>query len=148
MATIPNRGGVPNEVGSLAALDTMGTPLLVQVGSFDPTAASAAISRTDGQTLTLPQGARVVAVMGDGGATGGTNPTVDIGTSGDGDAFVNEMDADGATITIGGASSGAAMSADTEVYGGVGASAATGGTVVVAILYTFDTYDAPDLRGT
>ena len=71
--------------------------------------------------------------------TGGTNPTVDIGSSADDDGFFNEVDcdtkgslkgADGALVVAGG------ISAATTVTGKVGASAATGGTVTGVFTYT------------
>lgn len=97
--------------------------------SFDPTQASASLG------ITLPKGAIVFPIQGLGGATGGTNPTVDIGTSGDGDAFAAEQDAD-ATFSNGvGASTGVELTEDTEVFGGVGASAATGGTFTGLLQY-------------
>ena len=104
--------------------------LLAVKFSFDPTQASATVSKT------LPAGAIPLFVQNvNGGATGGTNPTVDVGTSGDPDGFANELDADGATgFTNTGALMGVELTADTEVYAGVGASAATGGSVT-AILY-------------
>lgn len=98
---------------------------------FDPTAASAPTGKL------LPAGARVVQIQPLGGATGGTNPTVDIGISGSGAAFHNELDADtpGAPILPGGASANTVLAADTEVWAGVGASAATGGTCRVLLTY-------------
>lgn len=101
--------------------------------SFDPTAASASTG------VTLPKGARVIGVQSLGGATGGTNPTVDVGTAGDADGFANELDADDVTIAPGvGALTGTVLSADTLVYAGVGASAATGGTTVAYLTYVMD----------
>ena len=47
-----------------------------------------------GETLVLPAGAIPISIMTIGGATGGTNPTVDIGTSADDDGLFNEVDAD------------------------------------------------------
>jgi hypothetical protein len=98
--------------------------------SFDPTQATATVSKT------LPSGAIPLFVQNmDGGATGGTSPTLDVGTSGDSDGFANELVADSATgLTNTGALLGVELTAETEVYAGVGASAATGGTVN-AILY-------------
>lgn len=104
--------------------------------SFDATQASAALTDGDGGSLTLPSGFVPMWVMHDGGATGGTNPTIDIGTATDDDAFIAEGDGDaGAPTLVGaggvtaGASLGTKLTADTVVYGGKGASAATGGTV-------------------
>lgn len=101
--------------------------------SFDPTAASAATK------YVLPAGSVVVDVVSMGGATGGTNPTVDIGFSGTTAGFANELDADGVSSaavagTIG-TSARTVLAADTTIWVGVGASAATGGTAIVLILY-------------
>lgn len=102
--------------------------------SFDPTSASQV------ELGELPAGATPIDVVGLGGATGGTNPTVDIGTSGDADGFANELDCDAAisyasVATTLGALIGTQLTSKTTVYGNVGASAATGGTVKVLILY-------------
>ena len=53
--------------------------------AFDPTAASADSGKT------LPKGAIPLGVHSLGGATGGTNPTVDVGTSGDADAPIEHF---------------------------------------------------------
>ena len=45
-------------------------------------------SAGSGQTLVLPAGAIPISIVTIGGATGGTNPTVDIGTSADDDGSV------------------------------------------------------------
>ena len=112
-------GGAPDVSGVLA----------VALGSFDPTSASQVA------LFTLPAGATPIMVASYGGATGGTNPTVDVGTTGDDDGIANELDADGAAIANGGALLNAQLTADTVIYGKVGASAATGGTTAVAVLY-------------
>lgn len=104
--------------------------------SFDPTSSSQIA------LATLPPNARVIDVVGYGGATGGTNPTVDIGTAGDDDGIANELDCDAAsTRASSAAAKGALMNtvlsttARTIIYGKVGASAATGGTFAGAIEY-------------
>ena len=111
--------------------------------SFDPTETSATnvrigTSATSGETLVLPAGAIPISIMTIGGATGGTNPTVDIGTSADDDGLFNEVDADtkgtvkgadGALAVAGG------LAADATVTGKVGASAATGGTYTGILTY-------------
>ena len=98
--------------------------------AFDPTQAAAASGAT------LPKGAIPIGVQSFGGATGGTNPTVDVGTSGDTDGFANELDADGVTaITATGALLGIELTADTAIHVGVGASAATGGTTTILVFY-------------
>ena len=103
--------------------------------SFDPTSASQVLLGY------LPSGAIVVDVLGKGGATGGTDPTVDIGTAADDDGFANELDCDAGTssaLVAGttGALHGTAVSGVTAVYAKVGASAATGGTHTGFIVYT------------
>jgi|TARA_R100000353_G_scaffold133068_1_gene94331 hypothetical protein len=111
--------------------------------SFDPTETSATnvrigTSSSSGETLVLPAGAIPISIMTIGGATGGTNPTVDIGTSADDDGLFNEVDADG-TGTIKGADGALAvaggLAADATVTGKVGSSAATGGTFTGILTY-------------
>lgn len=102
--------------------------------SFDPTSA------TQISLGVLPAGAVPINVLGYGGATGGTNPTVDIGTSGDPDGIANELDCDATgTMAVSAATNGVLLntqfSAETEVFGKVGASAATGGTFSGILLY-------------
>ncbi len=109
---------------------TTSNVVLSFISSFDPT--------STGQISlgTLPKGGRPIGVICLGGATGGTNPTVDIGSSGDDDGFANELDADAAYTEGGnGALTGVVLTTDTEVFGKVGASAATGGTTTVIIQY-------------
>lgn len=105
--------------------------------SFDPTSATQVLLGY------LPIGAVPVDVLGYGGSTGGTNPTVDIGTAGDDDGLANELDADAAgTSATAGAKVGVLLntrfSSLTPVYGKVGSSAATGGTFSGAILYVVE----------
>jgi hypothetical protein len=111
--------------------------------SFDPTATGATnvrigTSSSSGETLVLPAGAIPISIMSIGGATGGTNPTVDIGTSADDDGLFNEVDAD-TKGTVKGADGALAiaggLAADATVTGKVGASAATGGTYTGIITY-------------
>jgi hypothetical protein len=115
---------------------TLSSGEYVLVGSFDPTSSSQILIGT------LPANARVIDVVSLGGATGGTNPTVDIGTSDD-DGLANELDADGVSSALAAGTTGAqfgtviSATSTTAVYGKVGASAATGGTVTVAIRYVF-----------
>lgn len=119
--------GYWRQKGTKGATPAVG--LLALTFSFDPTQSSAGVGKV------LPKGAIPLSVANlNGGATGGTNPTVDIGTSGDSDGFSNELDADGATApVITGALLGAELTEDTEIYAGVGASAATGGSVTAMI---------------
>ena len=108
-----------------------GVAKLVGEISFDPTQTSAASG------YILPKGAVITGITSLGGATGGTNPTVDIGISGGSAVIANEVDADtaGTAGTVEAAYLYVPLTADTEVYVGVGASAATGGTTTVAIEY-------------
>ena len=112
--------------------------------SFDPTATSATnvrigTSATSGETLTLPAGAIPLSLVILGGATGGTNPTVDIGTSADPDGLFNEVDADATGNDIvaanGALSVAGGLAADATVPGMKGSSAATGGTFTGVLTY-------------
>lgn len=104
--------------------------------SFNPTASSATAVRigtsaTSGNVFVLPAGAVPVSLVSLGGATGGTNPTVDIGTAADDDGFFNEVDADtkgSVTGANGALVTGTGVAAAVTVTGKVGASAASGGT--------------------
>ena len=73
--------------------------ILSAIVSFNPVGASAVAVRvgtsaTSGEIFKLPKGAIPTQFISLGGATGGTNPTVDIGTAADPDGFFNELDAD------------------------------------------------------
>ncbi|MBA4754560.1 MAG: hypothetical protein H2050_07000 [Sphingobium sp.] len=110
-----------------------GVPVLVMKASFDPTSATQILLGT------LPAGSIPLGVQSLGGATGGTNPTVDIGTVASNAGIANEADADTLTLTYAtGALTGVALTVDTPIYGKVGASAATGGTTTVLISYIFN----------
>lgn len=102
--------------------------------TFDPTQAN-----TTGTGVFLPAGAApTFAKVTNAGATGGTNPTVDVGLSGgNADALLAEADADtaNAAILTTGTALDAALAANTEITAGVGASAATGGTVTARVFY-------------
>lgn len=104
--------------------------------SFNPTSATQILLGT------LPAGSRVVDVQSFGGATGGTNPTVDVGTSGTTDGFANELLAasvrSAVASTTTGSLIGTLLSTPTPVYGKVGASAATGGATVVMVQFTVE----------
>ena len=111
--------------------------------SFDPTATGATAvkigtSSSTGQDFVLPAGAVPISLLSLGGTTGGTNPTVDIGSSADPDGFFNEVDAD-TKGTLKGADGalvdGDGIAADTTVTGNVGASAGTGGTFTGIFTY-------------
>ena len=104
--------------------------------SFDPT------SSTQVLLGTLPPNSRVFDVVGFGGTTGGTNPTVDIGTLADDDGYVNELQGDSVKSAVAAGKTGALLntlqSAATAVYGKVGASAGTGGTFTGKVLFTLE----------
>jgi hypothetical protein len=70
-----------------------GVPVLVMKASFDPTSATQILLGT------LPAGSIPLGVQSLGGATGGTNPTVDIGTVASNAGIANEVDADTLTLT-------------------------------------------------
>lgn len=103
--------------------------------SFDPT------SSTQILLGYVPNNARVVDIVSEGGGTGGTNPTVDIGTAGDDDGFANELKADGVSSAVAAGKTGALWGTlltggPTAIYGKVGASAAGGGTTTVQVVWT------------
>lgn len=118
--------------------------------SFNPTLASATpvrigTSATAGNTLTLPAGTVPISILSIGGATGGTNPTVDIGTAASPDGFFNEVDADTKGVLQGNNGTiavGTGIAAPVVVTGRVGASAATGGTFTGILTYVV--YDNGD----
>lgn len=116
-------------VGPKAANVYHGSVVLAAYGTFDPT------STAQVSLFTLPAGAIPLGVAGDGGATGGTNPTVVVGTGADDDGFAAAMDADAPSVGNSGALTGTEITVNTEVFGKVGASAATGGTVGVTMTY-------------
>ena len=144
MATTTFQGIVRSNGGAGKGNSTPSVVTLSEVIAFDPTAVSATAvkvgtSSSTGNDFVLPAGAVPISFMTIGGATGGTNPTVDIGTSADPDGFFNEADADtkgslkgadGALVVGGG------IAADVTVTGMKGVSAATGGTIVGVFTYT------------
>ena len=119
-------------VSEVIAFDPTNTTVTVAVKVGTSTASTA-------KDFVLPAGAVPISFTSLGGATGGTSPTGDIGTAADPDGFFNEVDcdtqgtlkgADGALVVGGG------IAADVTVTGNVGASAATGGTIVGVFTYT------------
>ena len=123
---------------------------------FVPTAAQGTdvqVSATDTRKVVLPKNAIITGIQYNPDATGGTNPTIDMGfTDFDGgtdfvdvDGLLNEADADaGGVVTIWGGDTyaGAALgdigNPSTElikIVGGQGSSAATGGTITGIIQY-------------
>jgi len=118
--------------------------ILSAIVSFNPVGASAVAVRvgtsaTSGEIFKLPKGAVPTQFISLGGATCGTNPTVDIGTAADPDGFFNELDADlkGAVKGADGALAiGTGVPANVQVTANQGSSAATGGTVTGTFHYT------------
>ena len=122
---------------------------------FDPTATAGTdvqVSSTDTSKVILPKNTVVTGITFNGAATGGTNPTIDMGyTDYDGgtdfvdiDGLLNEADADGGIATVwgGDATSGASLgnialpaTEIIKIVGGKGTSAATGGNVTGIIYY-------------
>lgn len=145
MARTTFQGPIRSYGGANKGTGVAPTPVTQSVViSFDPTAANATAVRigtsaTTGQTLTLPRGAVVMTFLSLGGATGGSSPTVDIGSAAAPDGFFNEVDADTKGTLVGGSGSlvlAGGLTADTQVTGRVGASAATGGTFSGVLTYT------------
>jgi len=109
-----------------------GSVVLALPISFDPAAAAADTG------INLPASCIVVGFAHDGGGTGGTNPTLIVGTSADTNGYITAAAADAAGLAgIDGALANTATTAATAIYAGVGTSAATGGTVTGNILYKF-----------
>jgi hypothetical protein len=144
--------GLVRSLGGAAREDGV-TPVPVMqsvVISCNPTAASATpvrigTSATAGNTLTLPAGAVPISVLSLGGATGGTNPTVDIGTAAAPEGFFSEVDADTKGAVTGANGTlvvGTGITAPVVVTGRVGAAAATGGTFTGVL--NFVVYDNGD----
>ena len=119
--------------------------VMVQSVQFacDPTAVSATdvrigTSATAGETFTLPAGAIVMSVQCVEAGTGGTNPTIDIGTSADTNGIFDELPVDFAgeiTVANGALCVAGGLAANATVQAIVGASAATGGTFVGIMTY-------------
>lgn len=114
-------------------------------------------SSTDTGAVILPAGAVITEIQVNAAGTGGSSPTFDLGytlyTAGTSTpaGLLNEADADvgkqvitWATATVPGAGLGAVMSATDFVYitGGVGASAATGGSISGRLTYYVPTNGA------
>ena len=116
---------------------------------FSATQASGnVLNQSGGQAVILPAGAVIVEVQANGAATGGTDPTFDMGYTlyGTGTAtpagLINEGDANAGKQIFDWSSAtsvglGVAMSTTEMVYitGRAGASAPTGGSVSGTILY-------------
>lgn len=128
---------------------TYGTGLTAYYFTFDATQVRGALPDGFGGYLTLPKGFVPLMVVYNGAATGGTDPTFDLGTDGNLDLFMAEGDADVGIATVlaggltGGAGLGVALAADTVVHGGKGASVPTGGTVTGHIVGVMNDTGAP-----
>lgn len=123
---------------------------------FDPTAAAGTdvqVSATDTRAVVLPQNAVVTGISFNGDATGGADPTIDMGyTDYDGgtnfvdtNGLLDGADADaGAVVTVWGGDStagvalgdiGTPMDERVKIVGGTGGSDAGGGTITGIIYY-------------
>ena len=96
MANTTFQGVVRSYGGGGKGVVTPGVMTQTVQFACDPTAASATNVRigTDssaGQTLTLPAGAIILSVQTVQAATGGTNPTIDLGTSADDNGIADEL---------------------------------------------------------
>lgn len=143
MANTTFQGVVRSYGGGVKGTVTPGVMTQTVQFACDPTAASATnvrigTSSSAGQTLTLPAGAIILSVQTIQAAAGGTNPTIDLGTSADPDGIANELPVDvkgeitgaaGALVVAGG------LAANATITANVGASAATSGTFVGALTY-------------
>ena len=144
MARSTFQGIVRTNGGAGKGNSTPGVVSISVVVAFNPVGAGAAnvkvgTSHTTGENFILPDNAVPISFLSLGGATGGTNPTVDIGTSADPDGFFNEVDADtkGSLANAAGALVvGAGIDGPVQVTANQGSSAATGGTTVGVFTYT------------
>ena len=143
MARSTFQGIVRTNGGAGKGNSTPGVVSISAVVAFNPVGAAANVkvgtSHTTGENFILPDNAVPVSFMTIGGATGGTNPTVDIGTAADPDGFFNEADADtkGSIKGADGALvAGAGISGPVQVTANQSSSAATGGTCVGVFTYT------------
>ena len=145
MARSTFQGIVRTNGGARKGESTPGVVAISEVVAFNPVGAGAAnvkvgTSHTTGENFILPDKAVPISFLSLGGATGGTNPTVDIGTAVDPDGFFNEVDAD-TKGTLVGASGALVTSAGTSggpvtVTANQGSSAATGGTTTGVFTYS------------
>lgn len=143
MANTTFQGVVRSYGGGVKGTVTPGVMTQTVQFACDPTATGATnvrigTSSSAGQTLTLPAGAIILSVQTVQAAAGGTNPTIDLGTSADSDGIANELPVDvkgeitgaaGALVVAGG------LAANATVTANVGASAATSGTFVGSLTY-------------
>ena len=143
MARSTFQGIVRTNGGARKGESTPGVVAISEVVAFNPVGGPANVkvgtSHTTGENFILPDNAVPISFLTIGGATGGTNPTVDIGTAADPDGFFNEADADTKGSLVGAAGAlvvGAGISGPVQVVAGEGSSAATGGTTVGVFTYT------------
>ena len=143
MANTTFQGVVRSYGGGGKGIVTPGVMTQTVQFACDPTATGATNVRigpdsSAGQTLTLPAGAIILSVQTVQAAAGGTNPTIDLGTSADDNGIADELPVDtkgeitgaaGALIVAGG------LAANATVTANVGASAGTSGPFVGALTY-------------
>ena len=143
MATTTFQGIVRSYGGGGKGTVTPGVMVESVQFACDPTATGATnvrigTSSSTGNTLTIPAGAIIMSDQTIQAGTGGTSPTIDVGTSADNDGIFNELPVDvageitganGALCVAGG------LAANATVQAKVGASAATGGTYVGLMTY-------------
>ena len=152
------QGKVRSSGGSAKGKATAGVTVLSVMFSFNPvtlantngtTNVKIGSSATSGEDLVLPKGAVPISITTKAVATGGTNPTVDIGclahsdgasgtTAADPDGLFNELDADAnntTTVASGALVTTAGLTDNATVTGNVGGSAATGGTYTGILTY-------------
>ena len=143
MARSTFQGIVRTNGGARKGESTPGVVAISEVVAFNPVGAAANVkvgtSHTTGENFILPDNAVPISFLTIGGATGGTNPTVNIGTAADPDGFFVNADAD-TKGSLAGASGalvvGAGISGPVQVTANQGNSAATGGTTVGVFTYT------------
>lgn len=143
MANTTFSGVVRSYGGGAKGTHTPGVMVQSVQFSCDPTATSAAnvkigTSSSAGEDLVLPAGAVVMSVQCIVAGTGGTNPTIDLGTSADTDGLFNELPVDvkgEITGATGALCVGDGLAADATVQAIKGASAATGGTFTGIMTY-------------
>lgn len=152
MATEVTKKQNPTAFGPVATDGAQAVPLLVKRFTVAlPQVSAVVVVGNDGNNVVIPQGARVVAVQSNGGGTGGTNPTVDLGDGTDPNFFVTSLDSDtaGALVAAAATAAGVVLTEDKTVYAinGTSGTAATGGTFEGYIYYTYFGEDLPDLSG-
>ena len=143
MARSTFQGIVRTNGGARKGESTPGVVAISEVVAFNPVGAAANVkvgtSHTTGENFILPDNAVPISFLTIGGATGGTNPNVNIGTAADPDGFFVNADAD-TKGSLAGASGalvvGAGISGPVQVTANQGSSAATGGTTVGVFTYT------------